>query len=397
MPLPKPNPGEEEQHFVSRCIAFERNASPNTPLDQVQAMCYTRYRDFHQDSSDRNNAGKEQDVKDENADITNMTIIDLKSAVIDKTGKTIKHLSILSSEAFDTDGKVFRRFSDAALNDAVQVFEGSLARLDHDKGSTEPRGVRTGYGVYRDLKREGNKVFGDLHLWDCPEANKVLSIAERTPDAVGNSIHTSGIIRMEDDVEIVEQLRPRTKLGFKPSVDLVEDPASTVGLYNERHKSNDKEKDSMEYKDITLDGLRANRKDLADVLKSEGFASRDKEVKGIENERDVLTKKVDEQAVRQTRAEREIMVSKLLAESSLPDYAKTDVFRKQLMDVKESKDGDKTITVEDKMKELIQDRLETTEPTGVRDNHEKDLSQGKPGSKITDEEFADTFTADRGM
>lgn len=55
MPLPKPEKDEDQQHFVSRCIAFERGASPDRPLPQVQAMCFEawRNRDVKQEASDR--------------------------------------------------------------------------------------------------------------------------------------------------------------------------------------------------------------------------------------------------------------------------------------------------------------------------------------------------------
>ena len=45
MPLPKPEKGEEQSKFISRCIAFETKASPNTPPEQIQAMCYQVWRD----------------------------------------------------------------------------------------------------------------------------------------------------------------------------------------------------------------------------------------------------------------------------------------------------------------------------------------------------------------
>lgn len=45
MPLPKPNKGESQQAFVSRCISFETKASPGRDTKQIQAMCYSAYRE----------------------------------------------------------------------------------------------------------------------------------------------------------------------------------------------------------------------------------------------------------------------------------------------------------------------------------------------------------------
>jgi len=55
MPLPIPNKGEEQSHFISRCIAFEKEASPDRPMAQVQAMCYEawRNRDVKQEASNQ--------------------------------------------------------------------------------------------------------------------------------------------------------------------------------------------------------------------------------------------------------------------------------------------------------------------------------------------------------
>lgn len=329
-------------------------------------------------------------------DILNMTLIDLNASQIDKENNTIRHMAILAANAYDGDNRIFRKFTDNALNDAVEIFEGALARLDHDRenqSSVESRGVRTGYGVYQNLRREGDKVFGDLHLWDCEQARKVVSIAERTPNAVGNSIHAGGIMEEDEDgVEIIGQLMPRTKYGFKPSVDLVEDPAMAVGLFQSKKKAKLKGND-MEFKDLTMETIKTNRPDLEKIFFDEGAKSRDEEVKTLMQERDDAVKKGDELEVKQAGAAREILVDRLIAESELPDYAKTDIFRRQLIDVKESKDGDKTVSIEDGVKALIQDRIDTLEPGGVRDNDEKDISQDKgKKAEATKEKFVEAFS-----
>lgn len=45
MPLPSPRKGEEQSHFVSRCISFETKASPGRDPEQIQAMCFQAWRD----------------------------------------------------------------------------------------------------------------------------------------------------------------------------------------------------------------------------------------------------------------------------------------------------------------------------------------------------------------
>lgn len=411
MPLPTPSKDEKQSHFISRCISFERKASPGRPTDQVQAMCYTAWRRHKGIKQSKPAAATKHDEKREmNVSIDNVTLVDLKQSTIDKDNNIIRGVAILTTTALDKSDRIFRKFTDDAMNDAVSVFNGALARLDHDRETTdipdgEGRGVRTGFGVYQNVRRNNGTVIGDLHLWDCPEAKKVMSIAERTPGAVGNSIHAAAIATEgEDGVEVVQRLLPRTVQGLKVSVDLVEDPAATISLYQDRRKklkdtTNSKE-NGMEFETITIGQLKTNRSDIYDTIKAEGFASRDDEVKTLTQERDEAKKGADEAKksadvlqVKQTRAEHEVLVDRILGESDLPDYAKTDVFHKQLMDVKESKDGDKTVSVEDGIKALIQDRADTLEPEGVRDNPSKDVALSKK-NKVTVDEVADAFGSD---
>jgi len=55
----------------------------------------------------------------------------------------------------------------------------------------------------------------------------------------------------ENGIEIVEQLLSRTKFGFKPSIDLVEDPAATVSLYQDKRTKSKSKENTMDFKDLT--------------------------------------------------------------------------------------------------------------------------------------------------
>ena len=330
-------------------------------------------------------------MKDEQYDILNMTMVDMTQAVIDKPNNKIKHMAIMADVAMDTNGNVFRKFTDNALNNAVSIFNGALARLDHDRDNqskNESRGVRTGFGVYQNIQREGNKIFGDLCLWDCEAARKVMSIAERTPNAVGNSIHAGGMGKEVDGIEIIEQLMPRTKYGFKPSIDLVDDPAATTGIF--QNKPNLKEKNEMEFKDLTQELLKTNRPDLEKHFMDAGKAARNDEVKKLEQDKIALEKTIDEMKVKQAAIDRDVLAAKLVKEAKMPEYAVTDAFMSQLKRVEETKVGDKVISVEDGIKSLIQDRLNILDPGGVKGNGEdKDLKQSK--GKVSDDVFVNTF------
>lgn len=49
MPLPKPGKNEEKDTFISRCISFVKNDSPDIPNAQASAMCFTQWKDNKQD------------------------------------------------------------------------------------------------------------------------------------------------------------------------------------------------------------------------------------------------------------------------------------------------------------------------------------------------------------
>jgi len=61
MPLPTPTKGEEESHFVSRCIAFETDANPGRDPKQIQAMCFQKWRDNLSQDKDDLAAASEKD------------------------------------------------------------------------------------------------------------------------------------------------------------------------------------------------------------------------------------------------------------------------------------------------------------------------------------------------
>lgn len=48
MPIPKPQSGETQSEFISRCIEFL--SDEGTPNDQAAAICYNQWRDKMDDS-----------------------------------------------------------------------------------------------------------------------------------------------------------------------------------------------------------------------------------------------------------------------------------------------------------------------------------------------------------
>ena len=145
----------------------------------------------------------------------------------------------------------------------------------------------------------------------------------------------------------------------------------------------------MEWKDITVDGLKTNRPDLFQTMQTaaieQGKTEADKisepKIKTLTEEKEKIEKEADTLKAKDARAVQTILANKLLAESELPDCAKTEVFTNQLLAVKEKKDGDKVVTAEEGMKALIQDRMDATDPEGVVDNEERIIIQSKTGKE----------------
>jgi len=290
----------------------------------------------------------------------------LAESKVDRENKIIHNVVLLTKHSLNTSGKINRTYTDDCLDKAVSVFEGAPAFIDHpgDKEARSGRSVREQYGFYRGVKRIGEKlVADDLVLYDVPDAALVMSIAEKNPLSAGNSIHAAGRVRDRNSqgIEICEELLPRTKWGHRSSVDLVDDPATTRGIFESKQKG---EVGDMEWKELTKEDLATNRADLVESIRQEGASSRDPEVKDIKEKLTAAETLVDGYKSKEVLAEKTVLMEKLLKESKLPVEAQTEVFKTTLMAVQEKKDGDKTITVEAGIKALIEDRVTLLKPAG---------------------------------
>jgi phenylpyruvate tautomerase PptA (4-oxalocrotonate tautomerase family) len=76
------------------------------------------------------------------------------------------------------------------------------------------------------VRLEADGVYADLHyLTRHPLAEMIAEAAERMPEALGLSHNAEGRTTRQGDAEIVEEI---TRVV---SVDLVSDPATTLGLF----------------------------------------------------------------------------------------------------------------------------------------------------------------------
>lgn len=301
--------------------------------------------------------------------------ISFKEAEFDSEQPVIRNVVLLGAES-----KNKRRYTEKCMKAAVGLYENVQAFVNHPTKSEEQDGmrdVRNMAGKFHNVRFESMKIRADFKgLPDDPAAKKFISIAHNMPEIAGLSQNASGKVRREGGIEIVESIEKVL------SVDLVANPATTKGMY-ENHDHTGESK--MDYADVTMIGLKEGRKDLVEKLIAEGKASRGDEIKKLKEENTALENKLDEVQVAEALRTKEAAIDKILAESKLPTEAKTDIFRKTLLNVVEVAEGEK---LEDKVEELIDDRMTAvTGKVGVKNNTEKQ----KNTKESTDELDAQTL------
>lgn len=314
MPLPKPRTGEEQNAFVSRCIQFVRGEDKGVSAEQASAMCYTAWRE-------RSEAVRiPMDLKEGGSEVqTFREEMSLEGAEFrEENGSRVIHNLVLlgskSQHGYEYTAGAMRGAVNAGRYEGVRLF------LDHSE-KNGARSIMQLAGVFRNVRYEAGKIKGDAHLLQDEYGAKVWNIAKTFPTAAGFSHVAAGELKRVGGKAIVEEIQRVL------SVDLVTSPATTKHMF----ESANQRRSTMEYKDIAIADLRSNRPDIVKALVEEGEKSRDAEVKKLTEERDTFEKKVDEFQVKEAAANRKAEVEKLLSESKLPEAAKTDIFRKQLL------------------------------------------------------------------
>jgi len=121
-----------------------------------------------------------------------------------------------------------RQYSMRAMEQAAALYEGVRVNLDHP-GRNEPssgRSLADRLGVLRNVRVERNGVYGDLFLLTShPLAAMVIEAAEKMPGTLGLSHNAEGHISTENGRAMVETI------ASVHSVDLVQNPATVAGLF----------------------------------------------------------------------------------------------------------------------------------------------------------------------
>ncbi len=157
-----------------------------------------------------------------------------------------------------------REYTAQALVRAVGLYEGKQVNVDHVRPG-ESRSYRDRVGRLQNIKTQEDGLYGDLFV--NPQhvlAEQLFWDAEHAPENVGLSHDVSGKVTHRNGKATVEAI------NVVRSVDLVADPATTVGLFEDIKTELKPERESMSettLKESTLEQLTAERPDLLESCK----------------------------------------------------------------------------------------------------------------------------------
>lgn len=133
----------------------------------------------------------------------------------------IKNVCMLSPESRNG-----RTYTKEALADAVRMYDGARAYVDHPDDPREHRSTRDRIGRWHNARIEGGKVRGDLHYDpNHPYARSLVWAVQHCPDHCGISHNVEA-----EGVESEDGHFTVTKLADVRSVDIVDDPATNKSL-----------------------------------------------------------------------------------------------------------------------------------------------------------------------
>lgn len=158
-----------------------------------------------------------------------------------------------------------RRYRESALATAASLYESAKVNVNHSKeGPLTPRDYQDRLGVIRSVElRAGEGLFGDLHFNPKHSlAEQLLWDAEHNPHNVGFSHNVMARLSRVDETVVVEEI---TKVQ---SVDLVADPATTQGLFEQASESKTID-DKQHWDALTIETLRQHRPDLLSEIETQ--------------------------------------------------------------------------------------------------------------------------------
>ena len=259
------------------------------------------------------------------------------SIAVDREKGLISGVKILGHQS-----KNGRAYLPEAVKQAAGLYEGKRVNVDHTEAGAS-RSYRDRMGKLQNIQVREDGLYGDLFV--NPQhmlAEQLFWDAEHAPENVGLSHDVTGKVTRragKATVEAIETVR---------SVDLVANPATTAGLFEEVELE-EEEVPTMEIdlKEVTLEQLTAERPELLEAFKktltdAEGVKAKDEQIKKLTE--DLATIKADA-----TKATIAAAIAKDLHEAKLDPKNETQCpafFMEQLQAIPDA----------EKRKPIIEDR-----------------------------------------
>jgi hypothetical protein len=173
------------------------------------------------------------------------------SSRVDRASGVIRGVKIIGRVS-----KNNKEYSDDALNQAVGLYEGVSVFIDHPdrRNPSADRSVRDKFGELRNVRRQGDGVYGDLHYLKAhPVAEQVCESAERG-FRIGLSHNAQGRIVNRGGRSVVESLE------CVRSVDVVVNPATNRSLFEQTSENTAGEIDAAILAAVRDTGLTRSQK-----------------------------------------------------------------------------------------------------------------------------------------
>lgn len=151
---------------------------------------------------------------------------DLRETRVDRERKVIRDVKVLGLVS-----KNGRRYTRDAIREAARLYEGRKVKANHPRKPNEIRDVDDTLGWFEGIEiREDGLYAREFHYLEShPLSARIVEAADRNPALFGFSHNIQGDTRDEaDGTETV------TRITEVRSVDLVDDPATTGGLFEGR-------------------------------------------------------------------------------------------------------------------------------------------------------------------
>lgn len=149
-----------------------------------------------------------------------------KAHRVDRDKGVIYGVKILGLESVND-----RRYSPEALAKAKTLYEGVGVYVNHPAKPNDPRGVQDRFGRLVNVRVESDGLYGDLeYLKSHPDAALITEAAERMPEQFGLSHNAKGEGAEDNGIFVVQEI-----VDVR-SVDVVTEPATTGGMFEQRQK-----------------------------------------------------------------------------------------------------------------------------------------------------------------